>query len=135
MDLVAFLPPGADRSYNSFLGINDRLSKSPVFLQYYKDDTAVDTSLPIWNIVVLWIRIYTNIISYRDPKFTFAPWTNLHQLHGTKLSFFTDQDPQTDGLAERMIQTLKEIFRRFWAYGLELKDCGGFRNDWCTLLC
>ncbi|MBW0547937.1 hypothetical protein O181_087652 [Austropuccinia psidii MF-1] len=75
-----------------------------------------------------------NIISDRDPKFTSALWTNLHQLFGPKLSFYTSYHPQTDGLAERMIQTLEDMVRRICAYGLEFKDCDVFTNDWCTLL-
>ncbi|MBW0578796.1 hypothetical protein O181_118511 [Austropuccinia psidii MF-1] len=47
------------------------------------------------------------MISDRDPKFTPTLWTNLHQLFGTKLSFSTAYHPQTDGLAERMIQNLE----------------------------
>ncbi|MBW0543632.1 hypothetical protein O181_083347, partial [Austropuccinia psidii MF-1] len=42
--------------------------------------------------------------------------------------------PQTDGLAERMIQTLEDMVRRICAYGLEFKYCDGFTHDWCTLL-
>ncbi|MBW0513021.1 hypothetical protein O181_052736 [Austropuccinia psidii MF-1] len=53
---------------------------------------------------------------------------------GTKLSFPTAYHPQTDGLAERMIQTLEDIVRGFFAYGLKFKDCDGFTPDWCTLL-
>ncbi|MBW0558678.1 hypothetical protein O181_098393 [Austropuccinia psidii MF-1] len=60
--------------------------------------------------------------------------TNLHKLLDTKLSFSTEYHPQTDGLAERMIQTLEDIFRRFCAYGLKLKDSYGFTHDWCTLI-
>ncbi|MBW0496073.1 hypothetical protein O181_035788 [Austropuccinia psidii MF-1] len=52
MDCVAGLPPGGDRSYNSCLVIVDRFSKTPIFLAYHKDDTAMDTALPIWNRVV-----------------------------------------------------------------------------------
>ncbi|MBW0568301.1 hypothetical protein O181_108016 [Austropuccinia psidii MF-1] len=33
-----------------------------------------------------------------------------------------------------MIQTLEDMVRRICAYGLELKYCDGFTNDWCTLL-
>ncbi|MBW0574587.1 hypothetical protein O181_114302 [Austropuccinia psidii MF-1] len=77
--------------------------------------------------------MFTNIISDRDPKFTSALWTNLHQLFGTKLSFSTAYHPQTDGLAERMIQTLEDMVRKFCAYGPEFKDCDGFTHDWCTL--
>ncbi|MBW0561886.1 hypothetical protein O181_101601 [Austropuccinia psidii MF-1] len=96
--------------------------------------TATDTALLIWNRVVSWTGIFTNIISERDPKFTSALWTSIHQLFGTKLSFSTAHHPQTDGLAERMISTLEDMVRRFCAYGLEFKYCDGFTHDWCTLL-
>ncbi|MBW0466982.1 hypothetical protein O181_006697 [Austropuccinia psidii MF-1] len=76
------------------------------------------------------VIVYSDI----DPKFTSELWTNHHQLFGTKLSFSTAYHPQTDGLAERMIQTLEDMFRRFCAYGLEFKDYDGFTHDWCTLL-
>ncbi|MBW0531777.1 hypothetical protein O181_071492 [Austropuccinia psidii MF-1] len=32
-----------------------------------------------------------------------------------------------------MIQTLEDMVRRVFAYGLELKDCDVFTHDWCTL--
>ncbi|MBW0563671.1 hypothetical protein O181_103386 [Austropuccinia psidii MF-1] len=92
MDWVTGLPPGGDRSYNAFLVIVDRFSKTPIFLPCQKDDKAMDTAL---------------LISYH---------------------------PQNDGLAERMMQTLEDMVRRFCAYGLELKDCDGFTHDCCTLL-
>ncbi|MBW0589677.1 hypothetical protein O181_129392 [Austropuccinia psidii MF-1] len=66
------------------------------------------TALLIWNRVVSWTGTFTNIISDIDPKFTSEIWTNLHQIFGTKLSFSTAYHPQTDGLAERMIQTLED---------------------------
>ncbi|MBW0551713.1 hypothetical protein O181_091428 [Austropuccinia psidii MF-1] len=134
MDWVTGLPPGGDISYNSCLVIVDRFSKTPMFLPCHKDDTAMDTALVIWNGVVSWTGIFTNIISDRDPKFTSALWTNLHQVFGTKLSFSIAYHPQTDGLAERMIQTLEDIVRRLCAYGLEFKYCDGFTHDWFTLL-
>ncbi|MBW0521177.1 hypothetical protein O181_060892 [Austropuccinia psidii MF-1] len=94
----------------------------------------MDTALLLWNRVVSWTGIFTNINSERDPKFTSALWTNLQQSFGTKLSFSTAYQPQTDGLAERMIQTLEDMVRRFCTYGLEFKDCDGFTHDCCTLL-
>ncbi|MBW0553407.1 hypothetical protein O181_093122 [Austropuccinia psidii MF-1] len=87
MDWVNGLPSGGDRSYNACLVIVDRFSKTPIFLPCHKDDTSMDTAFLIWNRVVSWTGIFTNIISDRDPKFTSALWTNLHQLFGTKLSF------------------------------------------------
>ncbi|MBW0588498.1 hypothetical protein O181_128213 [Austropuccinia psidii MF-1] len=129
MDWVTGLPTGGNRSYNACLVIVDRFNKTLIFLLCHKNDTAMNTALLIWNIVVSWNGIFVNIIFDRDPKFTSELWTNLHQLFGTKLSFSTAYHPQTDGLAERMIQTLEDMVRRFCAYGLEFKDCDG-----CTLL-
>ncbi|MBW0551537.1 hypothetical protein O181_091252 [Austropuccinia psidii MF-1] len=94
----------------------------------------MDTALLIWNRVIYHTGLFQNIISDRDLKFTSAIWTNLHMLLGTKLSFSTEYHPQEDGLAERIIQTLEDIIRRFCAYGLEFKDSDGFTHDWCTLL-
>ncbi|MBW0559949.1 hypothetical protein O181_099664 [Austropuccinia psidii MF-1] len=134
MDLVAGLPTAGYRSYNSFLVIVDRFSKTPIFLPCHKDDTAMDKDFLIWNRVFSWTGIYTNIISDRDPKFTSALWKNLHLLFGTKLSFSTVYHPQTDVLAERIIQTLEDMFRRICAYFIELNDFDVFTHYWCTLL-
>ncbi|MBW0548754.1 hypothetical protein O181_088469 [Austropuccinia psidii MF-1] len=92
MDWVTGLPPGGDRSYNAFLVIAYRFSKTPIFIPCHKDDTAMDTALLIWNRVIQWTGILNSIISDRDPKFTLALWTNLHQLFGTKGLEFKDCD-------------------------------------------
>ncbi|MBW0569582.1 hypothetical protein O181_109297 [Austropuccinia psidii MF-1] len=134
MEWVTGLRPGGDRIYNSCLVIVDRFSKTPIFLPCQKDDTAMDKALLIWNRVVSWTGIFTNIISDRDPKFTSALWKKLHGMFGTKLSFSRTYHPQTDGLSERMIQTLEEMVRQFCAYVLEFKDCDGFTHDLCTIL-
>ncbi|MBW0467776.1 hypothetical protein O181_007491 [Austropuccinia psidii MF-1] len=53
---------------------------------------------------------------------------------GTKLEFSTAYHPQTDGLAERMIQKMEDIIKRFCAYGMEYKDHEGYTHYWVTLL-
>ncbi|MBW0551471.1 hypothetical protein O181_091186 [Austropuccinia psidii MF-1] len=118
MDWVTGLPPGGDRSYNAFLVILDGFSRTPIFLPFHKDHTAVYKAFLICNRVVSWTGILTSIIIDRDPKSTSALPKNLHQLFGTKMSFSTAYHPQTDGLAERMIQTLEDMVRRLCAYGL-----------------
>ncbi|MBW0533838.1 hypothetical protein O181_073553 [Austropuccinia psidii MF-1] len=134
MDWVAALPPGGDRSYNACLVLVDRYSKTQMFLPCHKDDTAMDTSIMIWNKLISHTGLFQNIIRDRDPKFTLALWTNLHNLFGTKLSFSTAYHPQTDGLAEKMMQTLEDMIKRLCAYGLEFKDSDGFTHDWHTLI-
>ncbi|MBW0540532.1 hypothetical protein O181_080247 [Austropuccinia psidii MF-1] len=134
MDWITALPPGVDRSYNACLVLVDRYRKTPMFLPCHKDNTAMDPAITIWKKVISHTGLLQNIISDREPKFTSALWTNLHKLFGTKLSFSTAYPPQADGLAERMIQTLEGMIRRFCAYGLEFKDSDGFTHYWFTLI-
>ncbi|MBW0498144.1 hypothetical protein O181_037859 [Austropuccinia psidii MF-1] len=134
MDWVTALQPGGDKSYSECLFIVERYSKTPIFLPFHEDDTAMDTALFICNRVISHTGLFKNIISDRYIKFISALWTNLHKLLGTKLSFSTAYHPQTDGLAERMIQSLEDMIRRFCAYGPELKYSDGFTHDWCTLI-
>ncbi|MBW0513599.1 hypothetical protein O181_053314 [Austropuccinia psidii MF-1] len=125
MDWVTALPPRRDRSSHACLVLVDRSSKTPMFLPCHKDYTAMDTSIIILNKGIRHTGLFQHIISDRDPKFTSALWKNLHNLLGTEVSFSTAYHPQTYGLAERMIQTLEDIIRRFCAYGLEFKDSYG----------
>ncbi|MBW0482970.1 hypothetical protein O181_022685 [Austropuccinia psidii MF-1] len=94
----------------------------------------MDTALLLWIKVISHTGLVKSIISDRDPKFTSALWTNLPRIFGTKLSFSTAYHPQTDGLAERMIQTLEDMIRSFFAYGLEFKVSDGFTHYLCTLI-
>ncbi|MBW0482945.1 hypothetical protein O181_022660 [Austropuccinia psidii MF-1] len=130
MDWVTALPPGGDKGHNACLVIVDRYRKNPIFLPFHKDDTAI----LIWNRVISHTGLFKNIISDGATKFTSALWKTLHKLLGTKLSFSASYHPKTDGLEERIINTLEDMIRRFCAYGLELKYSAGFINDWCTLI-
>ncbi|MBW0545381.1 hypothetical protein O181_085096 [Austropuccinia psidii MF-1] len=134
MHWVNGLTPGGDRSYNTCLVILYTFSKTPIFLPCHKDDIAMDTALLIWNRVISWTGIFTNIISDRDPVFIEALWKNLHQLFGTKFPFSTAYHPQTDGLAKKMIQILGDLVRSFCAYDLEFNPCDRLTYYWCTLL-
>ncbi|MBW0565549.1 hypothetical protein O181_105264 [Austropuccinia psidii MF-1] len=51
-----------------------------------------------------------------------------------KLFLSTAYHPQTEGLAERMIQTLEDMVRRICAYGFEFKDFAQFVHNLCTIL-
>ncbi|MBW0466581.1 hypothetical protein O181_006296 [Austropuccinia psidii MF-1] len=77
----------------------------------------MDTALLLWSRVISPTGLFKNIISERDPKFTSELSNNLYRFFGTMLSFSTAYHPQTDGLAERIIEALEEIIRRFFAYG------------------
>ncbi|MBW0533642.1 hypothetical protein O181_073357 [Austropuccinia psidii MF-1] len=133
MDWVTGLVPGGKENYNACLIIVDRFSKSMRCLPCHKEDTAKDTSLLFWNNIISTCGVSKIIISDRDPKFTSEIWTNLYDILGRKLAFSTAYHPQTDGLAERMIQTMNDILRRFCAYGMEYKDHEEYTHYWVTL--
>ncbi|MBW0579607.1 hypothetical protein O181_119322 [Austropuccinia psidii MF-1] len=82
-------------------------------LPCHKEDTAMDTALLFWNNIISTCGVPKIIISDRDPKFTSEFWTNFYDMLGTKLSFSTADHAQTDCLAERIIQTMEDILRRF----------------------
>ncbi|MBW0473272.1 hypothetical protein O181_012987 [Austropuccinia psidii MF-1] len=131
---VTGLVPGGKENFNDCLIIVDRFRKSVRCLPCHKEYTAVDAALSFWNNIISTCGVPKIIISDRDPKFTSEFWTNFYDMLGTKLSFSTAYHPQTNGLAERMIQTMEDILRRLCEYGMEYKDHKGYTHDWVTLL-
>ncbi|MBW0473390.1 hypothetical protein O181_013105 [Austropuccinia psidii MF-1] len=134
MDWVIGLFLRGNENFNNFLVIVDRYSKSVRCLPCHKEDTAIHTALLFWNNIISTCGVPKIIISVREPKFTSEFWTHLHDMLGTKLAFYKAYHPQTDGLAERMVQTMEDIIRRFCPYGMEYKDHEGYTHKWVTLL-
>jgi len=134
MDFVTGLPAGGKENYDSSLVLCDRLTKKCKFVKCHKEDTAFSIAMILWSTVIVDIGFPRIIISDRDPKFTSDLWISLHKLYGTTLAFSTAYHPQTDGLAERMIQTLEDMIRRYCSFGIEYKDDRGFTYDWVMLL-
>ncbi|MBW0530818.1 hypothetical protein O181_070533 [Austropuccinia psidii MF-1] len=87
-----------------------------------------------FNACLIIVDRFRKSMSDIDPKLTSEVWTKLYYMMGTKLAFSTAYYPQTDALAERMIETMEDILRRFCAYGIEYKDNKGYNHDWVTLL-
>ncbi|MBW0517239.1 hypothetical protein O181_056954 [Austropuccinia psidii MF-1] len=133
MDWVTGIVPGGKENFNSCIVIVHRYSKSVRCLPFHKEDTAMDTDLLFWNNIIATCGVPKIIIGDRDPKSTSEFWTNLYDILGTELSFHTAYNPQTDGLAERMIQTMQEIIGSFCAYGMEYKDHEGYTHGWVKL--
>ncbi|MBW0463212.1 hypothetical protein O181_002927 [Austropuccinia psidii MF-1] len=129
MDWVTGPVPEGKENFNACLNIIDRFRKIVRCIPCHKEDKAMDTALLFWNNIISTCEVPNFIISDRDPKFTSEFWTNIYDMLGTRLAFSTAYHPQKDGLAERMIQTIKDILRRFCAYGMQYKP-----HDWVTLL-
>ncbi|MBW0498210.1 hypothetical protein O181_037925 [Austropuccinia psidii MF-1] len=118
MDWVPGLVPGGNKNFNAFLVIVDRYSKSTRSLACHKENTAMDTALFFWNNIISTCGVPKIIISDRDPKFSSYLCTNLYEILGKKVAFYTAYHPKTDGFSKRMIQKMEEIIRRFCAYGM-----------------
>ncbi|MBW0564040.1 hypothetical protein O181_103755 [Austropuccinia psidii MF-1] len=101
---------------NACLVIVDRYIRSLRCLPCHKEETAMDTALVFWNNIISTCGIPKTIISDRDPKFPYTFWTNTYDILGTNLAYSTAYNPQRDCLAERMIQKMEDIIRRFFAY-------------------
>ncbi|KAE9201080.1 hypothetical protein PF005_g15093 [Phytophthora fragariae] len=54
-----------------------------------------------------------SIVSDRDPRFTFAFWTRLFALLGTRLLMSTAAHPETDGQTERVNRVLEDVLRSY----------------------
>ncbi|MBW0541594.1 hypothetical protein O181_081309 [Austropuccinia psidii MF-1] len=134
MDWATGLVPGGKENYHFYLIIVDRFSNSMRFLPCHKEDTAMATALLFWNNIISTCGVPKIIISDRDPKLTSEFWTNLYDMLSTKLAFSTAYHPQKDGLAERIIQTMGDLLRRFCACGMEDKDHERYTHDLVTLL-
>ncbi|MBW0515163.1 hypothetical protein O181_054878 [Austropuccinia psidii MF-1] len=134
MDWVTGLVPQGKENFNSFLVIVDRYSESSRCLPCHNKATAMDTALLLWNNIISTCGVPKIIISCMDPKFKSEFWTNIYYMLATKLAFSTAYNPQTHGLAERVIQTMEDIILRFCAYGMQYKDHEWYTYDWVTLL-
>ncbi|MBW0585243.1 hypothetical protein O181_124958 [Austropuccinia psidii MF-1] len=75
MDWVPALTPGGDKPFNGCLYIVERYRKTPIFLNFNKDYTAMDTALSIWNRVISHTGLFKNIIRDMHPKLTSSLWT------------------------------------------------------------
>ncbi|MBW0507712.1 hypothetical protein O181_047427 [Austropuccinia psidii MF-1] len=134
MDWVTGLVPEGKENFNSCLVIVYRYRKSVQFLPFHKEDTEMDPALLFWNKIVVTCGVPKIIISDREPKLTSEALTNFYEILDTKLAFSAAYHPPTDVLAERIIQTMEEIIRRFCAYGMEYKDHAGYTHEWVTPL-
>ncbi|MBW0482272.1 hypothetical protein O181_021987 [Austropuccinia psidii MF-1] len=106
MEWVTALPPGGNKSFNAFLVLVDGYSKATMFLTCKNNYISMDTAIILFKRVISLTGLFLNIISDRDPNFTAALWTNLHNLFCSKFLLSTDYDPQTDGLSVIMIKAL-----------------------------
>ena len=110
LDFVTSLP-SSGRGYTAVLVVVCHFTKLAHFIPCSESVTAEDTAeLFVWHVIRLH-GVPQALVSDRDPRFTSDFWQHLWKLLGTRLKMSTARHPQTDGLTERVNQTMQQLLR------------------------
>ena len=101
----------AYKHHDSIWVIIDRMTKYSRFLAVNTTYSAEDYARLYINEIVILHGVPLSIISDRDPHFTSHFWKSFQKGLGTQVNLSTAFHPQTDGQAERIIQTLEDMLR------------------------
>ena len=112
MDFIVELPM-TERGFDALMVVVDRLTKFCILIPTTTNASARDVAFAFLNNVVCRFGIPKSIVSDRDPKFTSAFWSELHEFLGTDLRLSSAYHPETDGQTERMNQTLEIMVRHY----------------------
>ncbi|CAN4090624.1 unnamed protein product [Withania somnifera] len=110
MDFIAG-SPCSFRKFDSIWVIVDRLTKSAHFLPVKTNYTAEEYARLYIKEIVRLHGVPISIISDRGAQFTAKFWKSFQKSLGTQVNLSTAFHPQTDGQAERTIQTLEDMPR------------------------
>ncbi|XP_069144557.1 uncharacterized protein [Solanum lycopersicum] len=109
------------RQHNSIWVIVDRLTKCSDFIAVKSTYRTKDYARIYIDEILRWHGIPLSIISYRGSQFNSHFWRSFQKSMGTQVKLSTAFHPQTDGQAERIIQTLEDMLRACVIY---------FRGNW-----
>src|SRR6187402_2230712 len=123
MDFVGELPES--EGYNAILVITDRFTKVQHYIPAKTSWTSEDVANAYLNDIWKLHGLPKHVTSDRGPQFASAFSRALNDKLGIGLRLSTAHHPQTDGLSERAIQTLKQYLRIF---------CHDRQNTWVRWL-
>ena len=103
--------PHTRRQHDSIWVIVDRMTKSSRFSAVKTTYMAEDYAKLYLTEIVRFHGVLLSIISDRGPQFTSHFWKSFQKGLGTQVNLSTTFHPQTDGQAERTIQTLEDMLR------------------------
>ena len=127
MDFVVGLPRTRGK-YDSIWVIVDRLTKASHFLPVRTTYSTEDYAKWYLKEIVGLHGIPLAIITDRGAQFTAKFWKSFQEGLGTQVSLSTTFHPQTDGQAERTIQTLEDMLQAC------MIDFGGSWDDHLPLI-
>jgi len=110
MDFITGFPRSR-RQHDSIWVIVDRMTKSAHFLPVKTTHSAEDYARLYIQEVVRLHGVPVSIISDRGAQFTAQFWKSFQKGLGSNVNLSTVFHPQTNGQAERTIQTLQDMLR------------------------
>ncbi|GAA6018098.1 hypothetical protein JCM10207_006080 [Rhodosporidiobolus poonsookiae] len=125
LDFVVKLPTTPD-GYDSILVVVDRFTKYAHFIPCTEAGTDASRFAQLfYDNIFAQHGLPDDIVSDRGAVFDSSFWRTLSRLTRTKLSMSTAYHPQSDGVTERLNQTLEQYLRMFVNYQ---------QDDWRALL-
>ena len=115
LDYVTALPAVGKESFDAVLVVVCHLTKMAHLIPCHSSITAEQTADLFLREVFRLHGVPKVLVSDRDPKFTSAFWRALWQQLGTRLNMSTARHPQTDGLSERVNETMQTLLRCYCA--------------------
>ena len=109
MDFVGELPDS--EGFNAILVITDRFTKCQRYIAAKTTWNARDVADVLINEIYRFYGLPKSITSDRGPQFASECWQEIHKQLDIMLRISTAHYPQTDGLSEQAVQTLKQYLR------------------------
>ena len=115
LDYVTDLRKSGKHGYTAVMIVCCHLTKMAHLIPCTKEITAEESAeLFIHNVYRLH-GVPSVLVSDRDPKFISSFWQSLWKRLNTKLNMSTARRPQTDGLSERVNETMQSLLRCYCA--------------------
>ena len=115
VDYVTCLPKSGKASYTAVMIIVDHLTRMAHFIPCHDEITAEESAELFVHHCYRLHGVPRTLVSDRDPRFVSTFWQALWRRLNTKLNMSTARRPQTDGLTERVNETMQSLLRCYCA--------------------
>jgi hypothetical protein len=112
MDFVTDLPKSSKYNFTAILILVCHLTKMAHFVPCHKEITLSEEIVGVFTEKCYKLNGVPKVIVYdRDPRFVGKFWQSFMRKLNNKLNMSTARHPQTDGLTERVNETMQILLR------------------------